>query len=102
METTLIVSAFALVLAACALALWQQRAIIADVRADNRDLRSRMYVSKGQPPVGVDMVKGFEKKEEQREQRRAEGPQPEPSDPGQRLKLQLLNNERKRTAAKTG
>lgn len=37
--------------------------IIRELRADNKDLRDRMYVSKGQPPTGVNMKEVHDKQE---------------------------------------
>jgi hypothetical protein len=90
----------AVILAACGFLLRQQRAhyesILRDVRADNLDLRARMFASKGYPPPGVDMKAAHEEKQAERQQRRSDPAQKSAPDPAWRMRRTLADREKKR------
>jgi hypothetical protein len=86
------------ILAACAFLLRQQRAhyesLLAGVRADNVDLRDRLFGSKNLPPSGTDMREHQEKREQARATRRTMTPKSAP-DPMAHLKSTLANQEKR-------
>lgn len=106
-STTLITIAFVAVavsnIALSAFLLWQQRAhyeaLLRDVRADNLDLRGRMFVSKGQPPPGVDMKEAHEERRAERKERQNDPARKSAPDPTWRMRRRLTENEEKRRAA---
>jgi hypothetical protein len=89
-----------LTLAACAFLLWQQRrhyeALLRDVRADNLDLRGRMYASKGQPPPGVDMKEVHEEKKAAAARRQSDPALRSAPDPTFATRRKLADNENRR------
>lgn len=109
METTVFVMLVVLLialLAVCGYLLRQQRAhyesLLADVRADNLDLRGRMFASKGQAPPGVDLKEQYVQKQVEKAERREGGgvERAEPIDALQKARLNLVKNERRRNASK--
>ena len=99
-ETIVFVAAALVTLAGCGFLLWQQRAhyeaLLRDVRADNRDLRDRVFASKNLPPSGVDMRKEHEERREERRRRQADPTTRSEADPTQRMRQQLAENEKAR------
>jgi hypothetical protein len=89
-----------IILAACAFLLRQQRrhyeSLLRDVRADNHDLRGRMYVSKGQPPPGVDLQVEHEEKKAERQKRQSDPTLKSPPDPTWGMRKKLAANENRR------
>lgn len=88
------------VLAAFGLLLRQQRAhyesLLKDARADNRDLRDRLFASKNLPPAGVDMKAEHEERREERRQRQADPTQKSAPDPGWKMRRDLAAREKRR------
>jgi hypothetical protein len=77
MDAPSIITILAILAAAVFVHLRDEREI-ARLTADNIDLRSRLFLSKGQPPVGVDATEEYVKEqardEEAREKRREKPP----------------------------
>ena len=82
MIVTLFISALIVVLLACAGSVYivnhVYTRIITVLQSDNVDLRSRLFISRGQAPVGVDLTEQYiEKREEQKQdkpKRKTQGP----------------------------
>lgn len=57
-------------------AIWQIRssyeAVLASVRADNKDLRDRLFAKNGQAPSGIDLTEKFEERQQELKQRQIE------------------------------
>lgn len=100
MNTTTLAIIFAattlLILAACAFAVFTQHLVIRELRAVNVDLLNRLYVSKGQPPVGVDVRREYEEKKQQRDERRRDPAQKSAIDPTQGMRNRLASMEKTR------
>ena len=65
--------------------------------ADNVALRNRMFMAKGQPPVGVDVAKKYEEKQKASEEKKDTPPalRPDPIDPVQKMRMDAAELERK-------
>lgn len=88
--------AFAAVVTALVLMRAHYEALLRDVRADNRDLRDRMYLSKGQPPAGVDVRAAHEEKQAERRARASDPALKSAPDPTWKMRRQLAENEKRR------
>lgn len=97
----LTISAFLLLLAACGFLLWQQRAhyesLLSDARSDNKDLRDRLFLSRGLAPSGVDERQRFlQKRAESDERRRSAPPKAETIGPQQAAWAEMEEKRKRR------
>jgi hypothetical protein len=60
--------------------------VIDTLSADNIDLRNRLFISKGQPPTGIDVTAQYEEKKEVERVRRQSDPQKKSANPLQRIR----------------
>lgn len=85
----LYISSLILILLAESVALWQidssYRATMADLRADNKDLRDRLFQSKALPPSGIDLTEKYEERQERERARRDDHPRKKPPGPIEQL-----------------
>jgi hypothetical protein len=88
------------VFAACAFLLRQQRrhyeSLLRDARADNRDLRDRLFASKNLPPVGVDLKAEHEERKAERKERQNDKTLKSAPDPMWGVRQDLALREKKR------
>ncbi len=74
------ISSLVLILLAAGGAVWMihksDTVIIDGLRADNKDLRDRLFASKNIPPSGVDLTEKYEERQE-RERERKNDPNPQ-------------------------
>jgi hypothetical protein len=71
-------------------------ALLRDVRADNLDLRGRLFASKNLPPPGVDMKAEHEQRCEERKTRDAEHERKSDPDPTWKMRRRLAEKEKRR------